>query len=419
MNVVSLSARATAVVLSALLWASCATDFPGDPPDLDNLEYPVGMALHPSGDTLYVVNANFDLKYRPQDGGTLSVIDLESLTVLPEQTRTMGSFATTVRLNHDASRGYVTVRGDSSVTWFDLSEDGRRLSCPLAPNSVDLGKCKFAVPSEPTGLAYSRGHRTQALLDANGRPLLDNDGRPRLIEQDFDLLAIAHLRDGLVSVATVGDTTGTEKPAFSIASATLVDGPSDIALQSGERFFVTGRVASSLVAFRPAIGADAQVLGIYLDAILQVPTPFSSHQGRSLLFSQDKDRLYLTNQSPNSLLVFDTSEGDNDAVSGTVNHIIDMLDMPQGPNRMAWVSTGEKDLLYITSFSDDAVAIVDPAIPAIVGRVEVGEGPFDILVDQTKRRQAYVSNFAEHSVSVLDLSDPLHPVETHVIGGLQ
>ena len=88
------------VVLAALASLfGCATEFPGDAPDLTKLEYPAGIALHPNGKVLYVVNANFDLKYRHQDGGTLMVVDLENGAILTEQTKTLGSFAANIVLN--------------------------------------------------------------------------------------------------------------------------------------------------------------------------------------------------------------------------------------------------------------------------------------------------------------------------------
>src|SRR5690606_25037004 len=186
---------------------------------------------------------------------------------------------------HDASRGYITVRGNSSVTWFGLNPEGDQPSCPLAPAAGDLDKCAFGVPNKPTSLAYTRSSRTFPLLDAEGRPVLDENGNPRVVEQSFDLLAVPHLREGRVSVITVGDTVGSEEPSFSIATGVLLDGPSDVALQRGERFFVTGRVADQVVAFRPAIGTDGRVIGLFTDAVMPVPSPFSSHEGRSLLFS--------------------------------------------------------------------------------------------------------------------------------------
>lgn len=411
------AATVFALAVASLL-GGCATDFPGDPPKAADLEFPVSMTLHPDGRYLYVLNANFNLRFRPNDGGTLMVIDVESGKILPDSTRRIASFASDIVLNHDASRGYISVRGDSSLTWFALDDDGAVPSCPLAPESVNLGECSFEVPEEPSSLAYIRSNRSQPLLDANGEPLLDDEGNPRSVDQSFDMLAIAHLRDGRVSVATVGDAAPSQEPAFSIASAALVDGPSTVTVHRGERFFVTGRVASNVVAFRPAIGTDLKVLGIFIESVLGIPTPFNAIEGRDLLFSEDGDRLYVTNQAPNSLLVFDTSSGDNDAVSGRRDRLIAQIDLPRGPDRMSWVDTDDGDrLLYITAFAEDIVTIVDPSGPRVVGEFSVGDGPFDMVVDRAHRDAAYVTNFKEHSISVIDISDPREPIEIGIIAG--
>lgn len=403
--------------------SACATDLPGDPPELDRLEFPVGIALHPNGRYLYVVNANFNLRYRTQDGGTLVVFDLDTGEIVEESTRTFASFATDIELNHDASRGYIAVRGDSAVAWFSLDAEGRTPRCPLASGGRSLERCRIGVPAEPTALAVTRSSRTTPLTDAAGNPIVDEQGRPQVVEHAFDLLGVAHLREGLVSVVTVVDPPDpSARPAVSTASAPLVDGPNAIAVYEGERFFVTGRSASAVIGFRPAIGADASVQGLSIDTVLSVPTPFNAFQGRALLFSPERDRLYVTNQSPNSLLVFDTSEGDNDSVSGRHNRIIAGIDLPRGPDTMAWLEVPQTDgptrrVMLISAFDEDRVLVFDPSGPFIIHDFAVGNGPFDIVVDQRHRQRAYVSNFAEHSISVIDLSDPLRPVEIGVLAG--
>ena len=315
------------------------------------------------------------------------------------------------------TRGYVTVRGDASLTWFEIDEAGTGISCPLADgDSRSLEDCRFELPEEPTQLDISRGEREEALVLPDGQPVLDENGEPRTVLREFDLIVVAHVEDGLISAITVVESQASAAPIFSIASAALLDVPSSVARRSGEHFYATGRVATSLVAFRPAIGSDARVLGIYLEDLIYVPTPYTSYEGRSLLFSEDGDRLYMTNQSPNSMLVFDTSEGDNDSVSGRQNRVIEEIDMPVNSDRMIWVEMpGYNPLIYVSSFTDDLVTIVDPSIPAIVGKARVGAGPYDLAVDIESAR-VYVSNFGDNSLSVLDISDPLAPVEIQVIG---
>ena len=405
------------LLIGLTLVPGCATDIPGDRADTSRFEFPSGLALHPNGRYLYVVNANFDLRYRAQDGGILSVVDLEAGEILAESSRTMGSFATLLTLNHDASRGYVVARGDNALQWFAISPDGREIFCPLAPDARDLGACRVTLPAEPTSIAYTRTSRRQPLLDGQGRPLLGEDGEALVVERHFDLLALAHLRNGMVSVVTVGDAEGVRAPAFSLESAALIEGGSDVVHLDGERFYVTGRVATAVVGFRPGIGPDAKVLGIYTESVIGVPTPFTSYEGRALQFSEDKRRLYLLSQGPDALMVIDVSASDPYPVSGARARVIGILDLPRDPVRMALVKdSAGQSWLYVTSFREDVVAVVDPELLAVVARVPVGDGPFDIIVDGARQR-AYVGAFRDHGVTVLDTSDGRAPVVVSTIGG--
>ena len=43
--------------------------------------------------------------------------------------------------------------------------------------------------------------------------------------------------------------------------------------------------------------------------------------------------------------------------------------------------------------------------------------PFEQRIDQIHRNQIYITNFSENSVSVIDISDPLAPVEVGIVAG--
>lgn len=402
--------------------AGCADDFPGDPPDPTRFEHPVGVAVHPNGRYAYVVSANFDLRYRIQDGGLLSVIDLQDGSILSDRGVRMASFGGEVILNHDARRGYVATRGDGSITWFEISQDGTFIGCPLG-NDGSLDACRIDIPGEPYRIAYTRLDRSQPLIDSEGRPILNPDGSPQTTALSFDLLAVAHLSEGLVSMVTVVDPPDSSaQPIFSSASAALLNLPSDIIHQPGtDRFVAAGRSDAGVIGVRPAISPTASVLGLFQDSTLVVPSPQGAFAGRSLLFNADSSRLYVTSQVPTALLTFDTSSSDDDLVSGTRNRLINMLDLPSDPNELAWVERpGNTPLLYITCLTDDSLIIVDPSLPAVLKRVPVGNGPFELVILPASANlppRAVISHFTEHTVSVFDISDPLSPQETAIIAG--
>ena len=145
----------------------------------------------------YVVGSNFDLDYRANDGGAIYVVDLETKKVLPGSKR-MGSFGTNIVLSHDARRGYTVTRGDDALVWFEISPDGSSISCPLAKkNSDSLLKCRQILDDNPTHVSITRSYREYDETNA--------DGTTQKKRVDFDLLAVAQLRNARTTMLTVHD----------------------------------------------------------------------------------------------------------------------------------------------------------------------------------------------------------------------
>jgi len=258
-------------ILACALIVGCATEFPGDPAAFDEIDYPTSVAVHPNGRFLYVTNANFDLEFRVSDGGLISVIDAETGTIVAGRSKRISSFAGDMILNAEGTRGYIAVRGDDSITWFAISEDGSEVFCPNAPQADNLNDCRFTVAEEPTSLAYSRETRSQTLTDSNGNILTDENGDPQTADVTFDLLVTAHLRAGRVSVTTVREVPDQVQPLFDTVSASLLDSPSDVAQQPGtNRYFIAGRVASEAVTFPPVFEPTAEAVTA---THLTLPTP--------------------------------------------------------------------------------------------------------------------------------------------------
>jgi hypothetical protein len=159
-------AALSTLALTAL--SSCYTDSEGLDPPHDQLYFPTNLVVSPGGKALYVTNSDFDLQY---NGGTVQLLDLESLrsaalllqdqfhqgtgtkeaceaiqlslnaqTLLNpgpcsplelqpfvKQSATIGAFASSAVLVHDPAgsqaRLFVSVRGDPSVTYFDVGDD--------------------------------------------------------------------------------------------------------------------------------------------------------------------------------------------------------------------------------------------------------------------------------------------------------
>lgn len=386
------------LIASVLLSASgCATELIGNPSDLSAVEYPTGIAIHPNGRYAYVVGSNFDLDYRANDGGAVYVVDLQTKTVLPASKR-MGSFGTNIVLSADARRGYTVTRSDDALVWFEISEDGSRISCPKEDiDSESLRKCRIVLDDNPTHVAITRSYREYNASDETGA-----EQKKRV---DFDLLSIAQLRNGQMTMMTVRTDDGGQ-PAFSHESAALLYNGSVSAWFEGEQFIVAGRAASGILVATPAIGDDAAVLGLYASQAISVPSGYGVYQGRDLLLDPAKQNLFMLNQYPKSLMKFDATG--LSLASATSDRAVqtDMLMLPSDFLRMIWVGPQESGMIYAVSTSDNAIYIIDPRAMDIVGTAETGEGPYDMALHGDK---LYILMFRGNDIWTYDVTDPSSP----------
>ena len=150
---------------------------------------------------------------------------------------------------------------------------------------------------------------------------------------------------------------------------------------------------------------------------------------RGLAFSADGTFLYVATGSDSSLHVYDTSV----APSGRPRtDLVQAIPLGAGPNmvRVAGLREGElrapngpdlghvgevidargQGLVYITAFDADQLLVVDPVLMAVVARIPTGTGPHDVafMPDAEDRLQAWVTNFRDHSLTLVDI-DPDSP----------
>jgi DNA-binding beta-propeller fold protein YncE len=388
-----------ASLLGCCCLTGCATDLIGDPCDLSKVESPTGIAIHPNGRYAYITGSNFDLDYRATDGGAIYVVDLQTNTVLPSSKR-MGSFGTNIVLSSDARHGFTVTRDDDALVWFEISEDGSSISCPEAgSDSNSLRKCRVILDDDPTHLAITRSYRESKIIDDSGQEFTTRI--------EFDLLMVAQLRNARVTAITVQDA-GNGKLDFSHETASFVYSASEVAWLGGERFAITGRAASNLVVVSPAIDEKGHVKGLYSSQGIVVPTGSGVYQGRGMATDPIRSQLFMLNQYPKSLLKFDISGlAKNDAASDKAQ-MTQMMMLPSDILKLIWVGGQDDGLLYLTSVVDDAIYIVDPRQMEIINIVDVGDGPYDLVVHE---QNLYIVNFLGESISLFDISDIRNPVK--------
>ncbi len=242
------------ITWASALTSGCYTTGDGTAPPPDKFYYPVGMAVSQAGNVMYVANSDFDLQW---NGGTVQSYDLHAVRLaaadqvanppagcpgtLPDyepgttirqplgntcsppvdstpffrDSVTIGAFATDIQLaRFTKNRLFVPVRGDASVTWFDVVPDAadappdpkKDTRYTYAPFALDCGalvgnRCdeahhagqltdtentrQLTLPGEPFGMAQSEDgayfvlthqNETKTSLFSTGAPALLSPG---------------------------------------------------------------------------------------------------------------------------------------------------------------------------------------------------------------------------------------------------
>lgn len=365
--------------------ATACEEFQGVPAPTDELHFPVGMALHPDGRYLYVVNTNFDVSFAEDHGGTVTVLDTDSMRVLPESTVTIGSFGGEAALSPDARHLYVAVRGDNSIVRLDVSERGGILSCQGGRDGLP---CRIEdLASDPFALAVST---RSADLEVGG-------------ETEIDLIVSTHLRSNSITAISIKD--GDMVTAHRL-TADLIGGGSALAVHPRTgRYYVTGRFDGRVRSFAPVVGAEGDIAAIYGMSAIELGNPVSEYDSRDIVFAMDGDRAFIAAQSPNSILILDTSPPDRQSDAGSRDSFIGQVDLMGSPEEMVVVEEAEGEFLYVLELGSGDISVVDPRSRNVIDRFPVGRAPAAVAVDQTRHQRLYVTLFRESAVAVVDI-DP-------------
>jgi len=409
----------------------------------DQLFFPTGIAATSDERSLFVVNANSELRY---DSGSVAVVDvgvvqnvIASWLDHPEQDQTgcsrdpdhsetliceeaqffrkdaavrVGNFATDLAVQDFSATGgitrvFVPTRGDPSITWADffngslhctvgtdsysLCDDSHRLTS--VQNNPDL----TAVPSEPFGV----------FADAtNGFAM------------------VTHLSTGAVTLirapsessrVTVVDVIG---GVFAGDPTTGLRGASGIAGRQpnakGDMVYVSSSTERRIQTF--TVG-ELDVGGGVKAASYLLPGDFffldtvgnnsgDSSNSRGIQFSPSGDRLYITNRAPPMLQIYDTSLSPSGVPR---NETIGASDICREASTVAVLDAGDGERAYVTCFQDGQVYVVDPTGQSRVEDIiTVGRGPYASATITGKngpgRKLLFVSNFLEDTIAVIDVT---------------
>ena len=143
---------------------------------------------------------------------------------------------------------------------------------------------------------------------------------------------------------------------------------------------------------------------------ITVPSSLVEDYARSLAVSSDGTRLYAAYRSPSSVVVMALGTGpEGEAHANPVGRIpvglgaSDIVVVPP--------TETEPERVYVSSFRDDQIDVIDPVSGTVIDSIRTGRGPYGMtLVDAPELgiKRLYVANFYAQTVGVIEL-DPSSP----------
>jgi DNA-binding beta-propeller fold protein YncE len=416
----------------------------------DQLFFPTGLAATSDEQTLFVVNANSELRY---DSGSINVIDIgvvqsvvtrwvehpdqalpdgcsrdldHSETLQCEEAMffkkgagvRVGNFATDLTIQDftgtggaadDLTRVFVPTRGDPSITWADYRRSKGALSCTADTDSNAL--CDDA-------------HRLTSVLNSPDLPPVPSEPFSAFADATNGFAMVTHLSSGAVSLirapadsskVAVVDVLG---GVFAADAGTGLRGATGIAgrtpTAAGDMVYVASNTERRIQTFTVgdldigggARGAAYLLPGNYFFLSAVGLNSGDSNDSRGIRFSPTGDRLYIANRSPPSLQIYDTSLG----ASGVPNNdATGASDICREASSVAVLDPGDGERAYVTCFQDGQIYVVNPLGQSTVEDIiQVGRGPFGVSAiggkNATDRKLLFVSNFLEDTIAVVDLS---------------
>jgi DNA-binding beta-propeller fold protein YncE len=415
--------------VAAALLVGCPSNNGTDPP-ADGFFFPIAAAQSADGDTLFVANSDFDLRY---NGGTVVSVDLalvraraaevarsgpQNCTADPNAagaaicparefirarfTRKINPFAVDLAVARypERERVYVVVRGDGSLTWLDATPGGG-LDCggPAEPASPcdDAHRAGVDTAQSPVGARLPPDPSSLSVDPQRGWVVVSHQS----VDPNF---ARASLFRDPAFTAGAGGAAG---PTLLNVVGGLAPGLSSLALlgrsaddPTRSTWVSTSRSEASLTFLQaypgnPQLGDALPFL--YRSATARVEGLSTGANNRNVLLDPARPgRAYLISRAPESMLTVQF-----DPAAPTRVQVVDAVPLPPGPSRLAFVP-GARPMVLAVSYDARQVTLVDLGAQRVVGQVFTNRGPHTVVVDP-RGPWAYVLDFLDAAVEVIDL----------------
>lgn len=454
------SSLGTLALLGALTSASvsgagCYSIGDGPAPDDARIYFPTGVAVSPTGNTLFVANSNFDLRFA---AGTVQAFDLTRIRAEVQKciaTRTsacfgadagqfllssvrIGAFASDlkviprldtggVQIDPTGAKGRLVlpVRGDATLTLIDYEESGAGVLLRCGRDAAVNAKGNACAPEwrigrepanaraitlggEPFGVALPSSFTSVGYTDQGG------------------IAAVVHQSSGDVSLFVGVSTEGSPPPAklayalTGLATLGTGIGPLDVLVRPDQpaipRFLVTNRsrgFVQILQTVRDPGVADRSSLALVDNVTM--PPQSSGFDTRGVVIDPPNagetrpTRVFLSSRSPASIVIGE--------LDGTRLRFFENVPLPLGPARIARLvvdeGAGPRTRIVATAFDARSVVFYDPDGRRVTAVLPTHRGPYALAQD-TKNKLAFVANFTDSTVQAIDL-DPTHPTYQSVV----
>jgi YVTN family beta-propeller protein len=123
---------------------------------------------------------------------------------------------------------------------------------------------------------------------------------------------------------------------------------------------------------------------------------------RGVAFSPDGNRMFMVGRPTRvtgQIQVFDTSVDESGMPK---NAAIGQVEICSAPSEIGLYDPGDGLRLYVPCFGNGQVWVINAAGLNVEATIDVGIGPSSIAI-ATSRRQAYVGNYGEDTITVVDL----------------
>ncbi len=354
----------------------------------------------------------------------------------------------------NGGRILIGVRGDTSLTYVDVVPVGQNnpgphpaFHCTGDVATAPMAECNQKVVDTSSSLTIESGDPQAPATSLPDEPYalaLDDDPKT-----GGGYLYVGHLV-GTTSVPDTGgvslfDVSGTgfiASPGFPPAprfiapfgspfppnssglfgvTALTMHAPLGADPTSPKQLFVSSRyvpLVSSMVPLGPSVCAGDQNDDVIVPAGNTLNSNLVGSEMRGAEFIDPvpgsdpsyTQRAYALQRVPPDLVGFDIA---NNNAGGTTATPTDVLETCSSPTFLYQHDAGDGPRLFVNCFDTGEVYVFDPSGPTLLTTFGVGRGPAGMVFD-TARPLAYVLDFSQNDVSVVDLA-PMSPTQYHVI----